>query len=84
MLKTKMIIGYRGKDTVCTPHPFLLEGGRVDTPTKFSKRGSLTGTPFLDGGCWKRGSDFFQGGGGYSFSTYDKLKSGIFNNKKSL
>ena len=50
-------------------HPPLLllsvgEGGAVESPTKFSKRGrGLTGTQFLEGGCWERGVDFFQRGG---------------------
>ena len=35
--------------------------GAAEPPTKFSKKGgSLTGTQVLEGGCWKRGSDFFQ------------------------
>ena len=25
--------------------------------------GGLTGPQLLEGGCWKRGGDFFQGGG---------------------
>ena len=53
----------------CTA-PFLLEG--VEPPTKFSK----------DGGCWKREGDFFRGG--CNFVTKNKVKSGIFNDKKSL
>ena len=49
-------------------HPPLLllsgGGGGVESPTKFSKRGwRLTGTQFLEGGCWERGVDFLQRGG---------------------
>ena len=43
-------------------HPplfFLL--GRVEPPTKFSKRGGLTGPQFLEGGCWERGEWLFSG-----------------------
>ena len=66
---------------VGTPSPFLLGWG-VEPPTKFSKRGSLTGPQLLEGGCWERGGDFFQGG--LQFSHKNKLKSEIFNDKKSL
>ena len=34
----------------------------VEHPTKFSKRGGLAGSQFLEGDCWERGSDFFHGG----------------------
>ena len=55
-------------------HPFLLgvgEGG-FDPPTKFSTLGGgLTGRHILEGDCWERRSDLFQGGGvrevGWSF-----------------
>ena len=43
-------------------HPPLSDGGRVEPPTKFSKRGSLTGPQLLEGVCWERGGDFIQGG----------------------
>ena len=33
-----------------------------ESPTKFSKEeGGLIGSQFLQGGCWDRGGDFFQG-----------------------
>ena len=32
---------------------------QVEPPTK---RGGLTGPQLLEGSCWKRGGDFFQGG----------------------
>ena len=44
---------------VYTPTPFLL--GKVKPPTKFSKRGGLTGCQLLDGGYWEReGTGKFQ------------------------
>ena len=37
--------------------------GGVESPTKFSKKvvfpNFLTGSEFLEGGCWKRGVTFF-------------------------
>ena len=74
------------------PHPLSAGGGEEgrwgDSPTKFSKMGGLTGPYFLEEGCWESGGDFFQGeeegGGGCNFLTKNKLKSGIFNDKKSL
>ena len=39
----------------------------------------------LSGGCWKRMGNFFRGGrGGLQFLQKNKLKSEIFNDKKSL
>ena len=46
--------------------------------------GGLTRHQFLEGGCWERGGDFFQGGGGgvsYSFYIKNKVKSVKFVNK---
>ena len=60
----------------------LSAGGGIEPPTKFSKRGSLTGPQLLERGCWERGGDFFQEG--LQFSDKNKLKSEIFNDKKSL
>ena len=51
--------------------PFF--AGGVEPPTKFSKRGGLTGPQLLEGG------DFFQGG--CNFHIKNKLKSEIFNDK---
>ena len=66
-------------------HPLPLSaGGGVEPPTKFSKREGLTGPQLLEVGCWERGGDFFQGGGGCSFHIKNKLKSEIFKDKKSL
>ena len=44
--------------------------------------GDLTGSNFLEEGCWEKGGDLFQGD--CSFYIKNKLKSEIFNNKKSL
>ena len=44
----------------------------------------MTGPQLLEGGCWERGGDFFQGGGGVQFSHKNKLDYEIFNGKKSL
>ena len=61
-----------------------LQGGEGFEPTtKFSKRGDLTGPQLLKGGCWERGG-FFRGRGGVQFSHKNKLKSELFNDKKSL
>ena len=48
-----------------------------------SEREGLTGSQFLEGGCWERRGDFFQGWSG-SFNIKNKLKSEIFNDKKRL
>ena len=59
--------------------PFLLGGGGVEPPTKFSIRGGegLTGSQFVEGVAGKReGVTFFRDGG---CSFY--LKSEIFNDK---
>ena len=42
----------------------------------------MTGPQLLEGGCWERGGDFFQGS--CNFHIKNKLKSEIFNDKKSL
>ena len=42
-------------------HPPLSDGGRVEPPTKFSKRGGLTGPQLLEGVAGKEGGDFFRG-----------------------
>ena len=61
------------------------EGGRgLSLLPNFQNRGGgLTGPPFVEGGCWERGGDFFLGGVAI-FSTKNKLKSGIFNDKKKV
>ena len=51
---------------------------------QISSASKLTGTQFLEGVNLERGGDFFQRGGGCSFYVKNKLKSEIFNNKKSL
>ena len=48
-------------------HPSLSVSGRVDPPTKLSKRGDLTGSQFLEGvaGYWLWvAMTFFKGGDG--------------------
>ena len=53
----------RGGKGGTSVHPlFLLEGGGVEPPTKFSRRGYFTGAQLLEVVCWERGGDFFQGG----------------------
>ena len=71
-------MGHGGINSV---HPPFLQG-RVEPPTKFSKRVGLTGPQLLEGVAGKEGGDFFQGG--CNFHIKNKLKSEIFNNKKSL
>ena len=53
--------------------------GHVKPPTKFSKRGSLTKSQFLEGIAKKEGVTFFRG---LQFLHKNKLKLEIFNNKK--
>ena len=57
---------------LCIP-PRLSAGGG------FKKEG-FNGISILEGGCWERGSDFFQKG--YNFYIKNKLKSEIFKDKK--
>ena len=50
-----------------TPTPFSAGGrgvGGGEPPIKFSKRGGLSGPQLLEGCCWERGGEFFQGAGG--------------------
>ena len=67
------------------PLPISAGGKGVEHPTKFSKKGGgvggLTGSQFLESGLWERGVTFSVG---CSFYIKSKLKSEIFNNKKSL
>ena len=58
---------------LCIP-PRLSAGGGG-----FKKEG-FNGISILEGGCWERGSDFFQKG--YNFYIKNKLKSEIFKDKK--
>ena len=58
--------------SVQPPSPFLLGGG-FDPSTKLSKRGrGLTGPQHLEGSCWERGGDLFQGGGGGGCNSHQK------------
>ena len=70
---------------VCTPDLSARRRGGWgggEPPTKFSKRGGLTGSQLLERGCWERGGEFFQRG--CNCHLKNKLKSEIFNDKKSL
>ena len=64
------------------PPPLFCWGREVEPPTKFSNRrwGGLTGPQLLEGSGWKRVTVH----GGCSFHIKNKLKSEIFNDKKSL
>ena len=64
-------------------HPPPPTGGGVWTSNQiFQKRRGLTGPQLLEGVAGKEGGDFFQGG--CNFHIKNKLKSEIFNDKKSL
>ena len=69
---------------LCTPPPpqFCWGEGEVEPPTKFSKRGDLKGSQFLNEIAGIEGGDFFQGL--LQFLHKKCLKSEIFNDKKSL
>ena len=56
--------------------------GVVEPPTKFSKRVCLTGPQLLEGFAGKEGMTLIRRG--LQFSHKNKLKSEIFNDKKSL
>ena len=55
--------------------------GWVGTPTKFSKKGGLIWSQFLERVAGKEGLTFFKGG--CSFSINNQLKSDIFNDKRA-
>ena len=63
----------------CAP---LLSAGGWAFNTNFKNGGGLTRSQLLEGVCWERGGNFFQGG--CNFDIKNKLKSEIFNDKKSL
>ena len=55
----KVVFQYLIIDNIgCTP--LSAGGGRYEPPTRFSERGGLTGSKFLEVGCWERGGDFFR------------------------
>ena len=64
------------------PPPYFCR--RVEPPIKFSKRAALAGPQLLEGVAGKEGDNFFQGAGSCNFHIKNKLKSEIFNDKKSL
>ena len=72
-LSQHFFVTFCGSNIVWTA-PHLLVGGTVEYPTKFSKRGGLTGPQILEWGCWERGVDFFQGRG-CNFHKKKKIKS---------
>ena len=76
-------IGKNGLPTRCppTPPPFQLRGG-IEPPTKFSKRGALTGPQLWKEVTGKEEGNFFQRG--CNFYKKNQLKSKLFNDKKSL
>ena len=63
---------------MCTPP---LSAGGVEPPTKSLKRGGLTGPQLWEGVAGKEGVTFFRG---VAILQKNKLKSEIFNDKKSL
>ena len=63
-------------------HPFC-RGGWASNQI-FKKRGGVDRTSTFRGGCWERWGWRFSGRGGVQFSHKIKLKSEIFNDKKSL
>ena len=67
------------------PSPFCwVGGGGVEPLTKFSKTGAgLAGSQFLEGVAGKEGVTFLRGGVQFLHKK-NKLKSEIFNDKKSL
>ena len=64
---------------MCTP--FLLGEGGGWTSNQILKKGGLDKTSTFGGSCWERGGDFFRGCCNFNIN---KLKSEIFNDKKSL
>ena len=65
--------------TYCAPPPFLLGG--LNFQPNFQKGGGLVGPQLLERVAGKEGMTFFMGVMQFS---HKKLKSEIFNNKKSL
>ena len=68
------------------PRPFLLRGGwggGVEPPTKFQKGGLNRTSTFRGGLLEKRGVTFSREGGGFNFHIKNKVKSEIFNDKKT-
>ena len=52
----------QGDNSVHFPLLSLGEETGVEPPTNFQKIEDSTGPQFLEGGCWKRGGNFFQWG----------------------
>ena len=70
---------------MCTPSSFCCgEGGEVERPTKFSKRGDLTyRTSIFRGGCWERGGVTFSTRG-CNFYIKNKLNSEYLRTKRFI
>ena len=71
---------------VCTAHPPTFCRGSWAPNQIFKQGGGLTGPQLLEGGCWESGGWlFFRGGCNFHIKNkLNKLKSEIFNDKKSL
>ena len=76
----RFTVNVKSLHMVCSPPPFLLGG--LNFQPNFQKGGGLGMTSTFREGCWERVDDFFHGGD--AIFTHKKLKSEIFNNKKSL
>ena len=50
-----VVYGSHVSNSVQPPPPFLLGGGGIELPTKFSKRGDVTGPQLLEWGCGENG-----------------------------
>ena len=62
--RVEYVISSRPSEPGHSVHPPFCRGeggGRAEPPTKFSKRGCLTGPQLLQGGCWKRERWLFSG-----------------------
>ena len=80
LVKTKSFIRNSSTNFKHCMHPPLSDGGRVEPPTRFSKRGGWTGPQLLEVVCWEREAWLYSEG--VQFSRKNKSKSEIFNGKK--
>ena len=71
-------------DIVCSPPPASLSAGGEEgwTSFQFFKKEGLTGPQLLEEGCWERVGWLFPRGAGVNFPTKNKLKYGLFNDRK--
>ena len=77
-MSRNFLVNYRA--SYCAP---TLSAGGFELATKFPKKGGLTRPQLFEGVAGKEGSTFFQGRG-CNFQIKNKLKTEIFNDKKSL